>query len=64
MTTVAKMNGKLVEIVKFADAVKFSNTRGWVMICIDWEQADRKKTEFKWLPATTRFDWVREFYSE
>jgi hypothetical protein len=64
MTTVAKMNGKLVEIVKFADAVAFSNTRGWVMICIDWEQAERKKTEFKWLPATTRFDWVREFYSE
>jgi len=64
MTTVAKMNGKLVEIVKFADAVKFSNTRGWVMICIDWEQAERKKSEFKWLPATTRFDWVREFYSE
>jgi hypothetical protein len=58
------MNGKLVEIVKFADAVKFSNSRGWVMICIDWEQADRKKSEFKWLPATTRFDWVREFYSE
>ena len=64
MTTVAKINGKLVEIVKFADAVAFSNTRGWVMICIDWEQAERKKSEFKWLPATTRFDWVREFYSE
>jgi hypothetical protein len=44
MTTVAKMNGKLVEIVKFADTVKFSNTRGWVMVCTDWEQADRKKT--------------------
>jgi hypothetical protein len=58
------MNGKLVEIVKFADAVAFSNTRGWVMICIDWEQADRKKSEFKWLPATTRFDWVREFCFE
>jgi hypothetical protein len=64
MTTVAKMNGKLVEIVKFADAVKFSNTRGWVMICMDFEQADRKKSEFKWLPATTRFDWVREFCFE
>jgi hypothetical protein len=64
MTTVAKMNGKLVEIVKVADAVKFSNTRGWVMICMDFEQADRKKSEFKWLPATTRFDWVREFCFE
>jgi hypothetical protein len=61
MTIVAKMNGKLVEIVKVADAVKFSNTRGWVMICMDFEQSDRKKSEFKWLPATTRFDWVREF---
>lgn len=64
MTTVAKMNGKLVEIVKVADAVKFSNTRGWVMICMDFEQSDRKKSEFKWLPATTRFDWVREFCFE
>jgi hypothetical protein len=64
MTTVAKMNGKLVEIVKVADAVKFSNTRGWIMICMDFEQADRKKSEFKWLPATTRFDWVREFCFE
>jgi len=64
MTIVAKMNGKLVEIVKVADAVKFSNTRGWVMICMDWEKADRKKSEFKWLPSTTRFDWVREFCFE
>ena len=64
MTIVAKMNGKLVEIVKVADAVKFSNSRGWVMICMDFEQSDRKKSEFKWLPATTRFDWVREFCFE
>jgi phosphotransferase system IIA component len=61
MTVVAKMNGKLVEIVKTADAVKFSNHRGWVMICIDFEQADLKKSQFKWLPASTRFEWVREF---
>ena len=61
MIIVAKMNGKLVEIVKVADEVKFSNTRGWVMICMDFEQVDRKKAEFKWIPATTRFDWVKEF---
>jgi len=64
MTTVAKMNGKLVEIVKVADTVAFSDVTGWIMICTDWEKADRKKSEFKWLPATTRFDWVREFCSE
>jgi hypothetical protein len=61
MIIVAKMNGKLVEIVKVVDEVKFSNTRGWVMICMDFEQVDRKKSEFKWIPATTRFDWVKEF---
>lgn len=61
MTTVAKMNGKLVEVVKVVDEVKFSNRRGWVMICTDWEQAERKKSQFKWLPADTRFDWVRTF---
>lgn len=61
MTIVAKLNGKLVEIVKIVDEVQFSNTRGWVMICTDFEQVERKKSQFRWLPATTRFEWVREF---
>jgi len=61
MTVVAKMNGRLVEVVRVADTVQFSNTPGWVLICLDFEQGDRKKSQFKWLPATTRFEWVREF---
>ena len=62
MIKVAKMtDGRMVEIVKVVDEVKFSNTRGWVMICMDFEQADRKKSQFKWLPASTKFEWVREF---
>ena len=61
MTTVAKMDGRLVEIVKVADEVKFSNHRGWVMICLDFEQCDRKKSQFRWIPNTTRFEWVRSF---
>ena len=61
MTVVAKMNGKLVEVVRVADTVQFSNTPGWVLICLDFEQGDRKKSQFKWLPASTRFEWVREF---
>ncbi len=61
MTVVAKMNGKLVEVVRVADTVEFSNTPGWVLICLDFEQADRKKTQFRWLPASTQFEWVREF---
>ena len=61
MTIVAKMNDRLVEIVKVVDEVKFSNTRGWVMICMDFEKTYRKRTEFKWVPAATRFEWVKEF---
>jgi hypothetical protein len=62
MITVAKMtDGRVVEIVRAADEVKFSNHRGWVMICMDFEQADRKKSQFKWIPASTRFEWVKEF---
>jgi hypothetical protein len=65
MTTVAKMmDGRMVEVVRVADTVAFSDITGWIMICMDWEKADRKKSEFKWIPAETRFDWVREFYSE
>ena len=61
MTVVAKMNDRVVEIVKVAREVQFSNAPGWVLICLDFEQGDRKKSQFKWLPATTRFEWVKEF---
>jgi hypothetical protein len=62
MTVVAKMtDGRMVEVVRVADTVGFSSERGWVMVCMDFEKADRKKSEFKWIPASTRFDWVKEF---
>ena len=62
MITVAKMtDGKVVEVVRVADTVGFSPDRVWVMICLDFEKISRKRSEFKWMPATTRFEWVREF---
>jgi hypothetical protein len=61
MTIVAKMNDRLVEVMRTADTVAFSSERGWVMVCFDFEQAERKKSLFKWVPANTRFEWVREF---
>ena len=61
MTVVAKMNGRVVEVVRTADTVAFSSERGWVMVCFDFEQDERKKSQFKWVPASTRFEWVREF---
>jgi hypothetical protein len=64
MMFVAKLNGKLVEVVRVADAVGFSDERGWVMVCFDFEQANRRKSQFKWVPASTPFEWVREFRFE
>jgi hypothetical protein len=31
------------------------------MVCFDFEKPFHKRTEFKWVPAATRFDWVREY---
>lgn len=59
--TVAKMSDRLVEVVKVADSVAFSRDRGWIMICFDFEQPERKKSSFRWVPISTRFDWVRTF---
>jgi hypothetical protein len=59
--TVAKMNDRVVEVVRVADTVAFSTERGWVMVCFDFEQSERKKSQFRWVPASTQFEWVREF---
>ena len=58
---VARLQNRLVQVVRVADQVGFSQERGWVMLCLDWEQPERKKQQFRWVPASTRFDWVREF---
>ena len=58
---VAKMQDRVVQVVRVADSVGFSQERGWVMVCTDWEQPERKKQHFRWVPASTRFEWVREF---
>jgi len=54
----------LVQVVRVVDSVGFSTERGWVLVCMDFEKASRKRDQFKWFPATTRFEWVREFRGE
>ena len=61
MTVIAKMNDRVVEVVCVTDRVAFSEERGWIMVCLDFEQVERKKSQFRWVPASTQFDWVREF---
>ena len=59
--TVARLNGRLVEVVKVSDRVAFSQDRGWVLITPDLEKPQRKKMTFQWVPASTKFEWVRNF---
>jgi len=62
MITVAKMtDGRVVEVVRVAETVGFSPEKDWVMVCMDFEKMYGKRSEFKWVPAATRFDWVREY---
>jgi len=62
MIKVAKMaDGRMVEVVRVAKTVRFSAEPDWVMVCFDFEKPFPKQAEFKWMPAATRFDWVREY---
>lgn len=58
---IAKFNGKWVHIVKFANEVAFSEEKGWFMICFDFDKINRRREQFKWIPASTQFEAVREF---
>jgi hypothetical protein len=59
--TVGKIKDSTVQIMRVTDEVAFSDQKGWIMICLDWQQAEARKSQFKWVPSTTRFEWVREF---
>jgi hypothetical protein len=59
MVTVAKLNDKVVEIVKVAYDVQFSQDKGWVCICS--EIAKPNSLAVRWVPASTRFEWVKVF---
>jgi hypothetical protein len=55
---VAKLNDKIVEIVKVAETVQFSNEKNWVLI----SHEVNKRLSMKWLEIDkVKFDWVRRF---
>ena len=59
--TVAKLDGRLVEVVRAQRTVAFSPQPNWVLVTTDLGQPERKKQHFRWVPAATRFEWVRTF---
>ena len=58
---IAKLNGRLVQIVRIVDRVGFSQDMGWVFIVYDFERPLSKQQNFKWVPASTKFEWIRDF---
>lgn len=65
MMIIAKMKDKIVQIVRVAEAVQFSEHRGWVLVCLDFEKPMRKRNHVKWIKTSeTGFEWVREFIGE
>jgi hypothetical protein len=61
MTIIAKIQDKIVEVIRVTEIVGFSKEKGWIMVCTDFEQPEHKKQQFKWMPTTTKFEWIREF---
>jgi hypothetical protein len=61
MTTVAKFNDSFVRIVRTQAHVAFSPQPNWVLVEFDLHLPEHKRHNRRWVPASTRFDWVREF---
>jgi hypothetical protein len=58
---IAKVGDKLVQVIRVADKVGFSEERGWVLAVFDFEKPKFRQLNIKWLPMSTRFEWVRDF---
>lgn len=64
--TLAKIEatGQIVQLVKHADQVGFSDKTGWFLINVKPGQTTGPSDLNKWIPDSTRFAWVREFANE
>ena len=60
--TVARFNDRFVRIVRTQERVAFSPHQDWVLIEFDIHLPEHKRQQRRWVPATTRFDWVRDFH--
>ena len=65
MMIVAKFEDRIVQIVRVQESVMFSEHKGWIFICFDFDKTNRRREQFKWIMASNiRFDWVKEFIGE
>lgn len=59
---IARFNNRFVRVVRTQEHVAFSQQRDWVLVQHDIHVPEHKRRRMEWVPATTRFDWVREFH--
>ena len=52
--------GKIVRLLKKAHTVAFSKDKDWLMVDTDFSRG-KKSISQKWIPASTKFTWVKEF---
>jgi len=53
-------SGNIVRILKKAHTVPFSDEKNWLLIDVDPAKGN-KGLGLKWIPADTRFEWVRPY---
>ena len=53
--------GKIVEILRHADQVSFSDETGWLLV--NTNPDTKSHMGVKWIPDSTRFAWVKNFES-
>jgi hypothetical protein len=59
---VARIQNKFVRLVRSTKHVAFSPEPDWILIEHDLHLPEHKRLNRQWVPATTRFDWVRDFH--
>ena len=43
----------------------FSEDKGWIFICYDFDKINRRREQFKWIKASeAKFEWVRDYIGE
>jgi hypothetical protein len=55
-----EQTGKIVRILKKQHSVPFSDEKNWLLIDTDPAKGN-KGVGIKWIPASTRFEWVRPY---
>ena len=56
------MNGEIVQIVRTAETVNFSEERRWILVCKDFDKMFHKREQIKWFKASSlKFQWIKEF---